>query len=218
MERHLFCLSNSVWDADDYLNDRNCNPQYTDLYLYATKEQAEQKAQSLYVSNDIYNDCLLFEGDVDEETIIELTGFESISDFDEALKEPYSETNFGEDEKKAVCEYIVQEPDSIDSIECANYDFNKSIEGAVIVVWSWHKYTGYARKCEEIRFARKGETEKMLTKQDRVFVNQVDVVLKKEEVEKCDDLNEELISKLLDYDNGWKWTNPSFVKREIELL
>ena len=43
--RKLYVLANNVWDANDYLNGANCNPHRTDLYLYATEEEAEQKAK-----------------------------------------------------------------------------------------------------------------------------------------------------------------------------
>ena len=217
MKRHLYCLSNSVWDADDFLNNRNCNPKGTDLYLFATEAKAEEFAMLLDTDNRICNECDLYDGEVDEAKILELTGFETIDEFDEALKESYSLScsNFGEDELTAVCSYIIDEYEyTMQNVMCANYDFNKSVEGAVIVVWSWQRYTGYARKCEELRYGQHGETEKMLTKQDRVFVSQCDVVMTKKEVEDCQDLSCELRERLLEKD--WKWTNPHFVARMIE--
>lgn len=214
MKRKLFVLANSVWHADDYLNDRNCNPKRTDKYLFATEQDAREAAMKLPSDDaDEYNDCLLYSGEIEEKELLEITMFDDIKEFLEILATPDDfltrEANLHEDE---ISDMIIDNNCWEENIPCANYDFNKSIEGAIIVVWSWEKYVGYARKCKEIRKAYYGETEQMLTKQDRTFVDQVDVIMTKEEVEACDDLQLELIHRLK---SDWKWTNPIFVGLEI---
>lgn len=221
MKRKLFVLANSIWRSDDYLNDRNCDPVCTDTYLYATTEECEKKARELDVDDDVYNDGTIYEGELEESEILELTGFETIGEFDEALAEPYStdlrKKNLGEVEKGSVAAAIIENATNEYSIECANYDFNKSLEGAVLVFWSWERYVGYARKCLEMRRGRSDDTEALLTKQDRVFVAQCDVLLTAQEAEDAgDDLCEAILYRL--YDGRWKWTNPWAVKRmAIEL-
>lgn len=216
--RKLFVLANSVWDANDYLNDRNCNPHRTDLYLYATEEEAEQKAMALDVDDDIYNDCMLYTGELSEDDILDLTGYETISEFNEALAEPYSTEarvkNLGEDEKGEVAQAIVEVPTDERPIECANYDFEKSLEGAILVFWSWERYIGYARKFIEVRRATSDDTEAILTKQDKTFVTQCDILLKADEVEAADDLQAAIRERL--EDGSWKWTNPGFINFVIE--
>lgn len=216
----LFVLAVNVWDADDYLNDRNTNPKYTDLYLYATREEAEQKAKNLDVDNDIYNEGTIYEGELTEQEILEITGYETIEDFNEALAESYSTEarmkNFGEDEKTEVARAIMECSTDEHSVQCANYDFGKSLEGAILVFWSWERHVGYARKCIEIRRAYSDDTEAILTKQDRVFATQCDVLMTADEVAEADNL-QEAIRKKLD-DGSWKWNNQSFVNSEIEKL
>lgn len=217
--RHLFVLANNVWDADVYLNDRNCNPKYTDTYLYTTREECEKKAQELDVDDDIWNDGTIYEGDLEESEILELTGYETIEEFDEALAEPYSTDarvkNLGEDEKGEVAAAIIESPTDETAIECANYDFNKSLEGAVLVFWSWERYIGYARKFIEIRRGYSDDTEALLTKQDKVFATQCDVVLSAAEVEQAgDNLNEAILDRLTD--GTWKWLNQSFMEWCVE--
>lgn len=218
MKRKLYCLAVSVWDADDYLNDRNTNPNCTDLYLYATREEAEKKAAEVDTDNDIYNEGTIYTGELYEDEILELTGFDTIDDFNEALAEPYSTDarmkNFGEDEKTEVARAIMENPTDEDSIECANYDFNKTLDGCILVFWRWERYIGYARKCIEVRRAYSNEDETLLTKQDKVFAAQCDILLTKEEVENADDLQEAIREKL--EDEAWKWTNRSFVGFLIE--
>ena len=216
--RTLYVLANSVWDADDYLNDRNTKPKYADLYLYATREEAEHKAQNLDVDDDIYNDCTIYTGELTEQEILDITGYDTIDEFNEALSEPYSTDhnvkNFGEFEKGDVAKEIMENPTDEYIIECANYEFNKSLEGCILVFWSWERYIGYARKCIEVRRAYSDETETLLTKQDKVFATQCDILLTAEEVENADDL-QEAVRSALDRDS-WTWNNTRFVESQIE--
>lgn len=216
--RKLFVLSNTVWDADDYLHGNNNNSIRTDLYLYATEEEAEKKAMCLDVANDIYNECTLFVGEMSEDDILDITGYEDIEDFNEALAEPYSTKarvkNFGEDEKEEVAQAIFDDPLEERSIECANYDFDKSLDGAILVFWSWERYVGYARKLIEVRRADSSDTAAVLTKQDKTFVAQCDILLTAEEVENADDLKEAVRERL--EDGSWKWVNSGFITEAIE--
>ena len=213
----LFVLAVNVWDADDYLNGRNCNPKRTDIYLYATRKEAEQKAQNLDVDDDIYNDCIIYTGELTEQEILDITGYETIEEFNEALAEPYSTDpnvkNLGEFEKGNVAKEILDNHTDEDIIECANYDFNKSLEGCILVFWSWERYIGYARKCIEVRRAYSDDTKTLLTKRDKVFVTQCDILLTADEVSNTDNLREDILQALAK--SSWKWTNPEFVKDEV---
>lgn len=220
--RKLFVLAVSVWDANDYIQfrdyDKSCNPGSTDLYLFATEEEAEKYATSLDIDDDIYNIAELFEGELTDEEILELTGYETIEEFNEALAEPYSTDarvkNLGEDEKGEVAQAIVDDGNLLRDVDCPNYDFDKSLEGAVLVFWSWERYIGYARKLIEVRRAYSDDTEALLTKQDKVFATQCDILLKADEVEAADDLQEAIRERL--EDGSWKWTNPGFITSAIE--
>ena len=90
--RKLFVLSVSVWSADDYLNDRNTNPQHADHYVFATKEEAEERAQNITADADVYNDGVIYSMDLNDEQILDITGMENIEDFEEALRTPYSDS------------------------------------------------------------------------------------------------------------------------------
>ena len=213
--RKLYALQVKVWDADDYLNDRNTDPLYTDLYLFATKEEAKSNALALHADDSVYNECFIFTGELTAEEILETTGFDSIEDFDEALEEPYSDDpnakNYGETEKTDVAKAIIEDPESEEDAECANYDFDKSLEGSILVFWSWEKYVGYARKCIDIRRAEESDTAAMLTKRDKNFATQCDVLLTAEEVEATTDIQDlrETVTQALE-NSKWKWTNPAF--------
>ena len=82
----------------------------------------------------------------------------------------------------------------------------ESVEGALLIVWSWNRYTGYARDIKEIREGIYGEDESICIKRDKVFVPQVDVLVKKEELE---GLSREDRRSLIEQRLGesqWKWT------------
>lgn len=219
-KRVLWALNLTSYNARDYFDGKCCDC-YTEMFLFATSEEAKAFAMGIDVDSDSYNECMLFHGDLTEEEILDVSGFEEMADFEEALREPYSTNprrkNYGEDEKKAVAAFIQQEYDeTLEDIECANYDFNKSIEGSIIVVWAWEKHIGYAREFKELRYAWHDETERMLAKEDRTFVPQVDVVMTKEEVESSADLKAELTKRLLGSSDRWKWTRPGHVESAIE--
>lgn len=220
MKRKLFVLANSVWHADDFLHDRNTNPMCVDLYLYDSEEKAKEQAKNVSCDDDIYNDGTIYMASLEESQILELSGFETIDDFEEALKEPYStqsyHKNYGEDEKTAVAEYIVDNSEDEWPVDCANYDFDKTLEGAIIVCWSWQTHVGYARKCEALRYGYSDDTESLLTKEDCCYRTQCDVVMTADEVDSCADLAEALMDKL--HDSSWKWTNPEFVDSLINDL
>lgn len=224
--RKLYVLAVSVWDANDYIQfrdyDKSCNPGSTDLFLFATEEEAEKHAKTLDADDDIYNTADLFDGELTDEEILELTGYETIEEFDEALKEPYSTDprvkNLGEDEKGEVAQAIVDDGNLLREVECPNYDFDKSLKGALLVFWSWERYIGYARKLIELRYGTSDDTEAMLTKEDKVFATQCDVLLTAEEVEdlSSEDLEQEIREKLSD--GSWKWTNPGAIERCMEFV
>lgn len=214
-KRELWVLNLSSCNAGDYFSGKSCN-YFTEMYLFATSDEAKAFAMGIDTDSDSYNECMLFHGELTEEEILEASGFEAIEDFDEALKEPYSANwnrkNYGEDEKKAVAAYIqVEYNNTMEDIPCANYDFEKSIEGAIIVVWRWHQYIGYAREFKELRYATYDETEALLTKEDSTHAIQVDIVMTADEVTACDDLRSELGKRLMGNRDTWKWTKPGVV-------
>ena len=212
-KRELWALDVTSWNASDYFADKG-GGSTTLTYLFATSDEAKAFAMGIDTDSESYYECAIYHGELTEEEILEASGFEEMADFDEALREPYSTVwnrkNFGEDEKIAVAVYLQEKyDDTMEEIPCANYDFDKSIEGAIIVVWSWHTYVGYAREFKELRYATYAETEKMLTKEDLIFVPQVDIVMTANEVANSKHLREEL-TEILQRDH-WKWTKPSHV-------
>ena len=216
-KRELWALGVTSWNAGDYFAGKCCNST-TLTYLFATSDEAKAFAMGIDADIDSYNECLLYHGELTEEEILEESGFETMENFDEALREPYSTVwnrkNFGEDEKIAVAVYLQEKyDDTMEETPCANYDFNKSIKGAIIVAWSWERYIGYARKFHELRYATHDETEVLLTKDDRVNAIQVDIVMTAEEVANSKHLREELTEILQRV--HWKWTKPSHVDMAI---
>ena len=220
-KRNLYVLANSVWNADDYLNNRNTDPLFTDLYLFATKEEAVSNAQALHADDSIYNDCTIYTGELTDEEIKEITGFDCIEDFNEALEEPYSDNpnikNYGEMEKIDVAKAIIENSTGEETIKGANYDFEKSLEGCILVFWSWQTHIGYARKCIDIRRAEKSDTAAILTKKDKVFVTQCDILLTAKEVADAENLQESVHEALRP--SSWKWVNPHFAENlAMELI
>lgn len=86
------------------------------------------------------------------------------------------------------------------------YDY-KSIEGAIIVFWSWQTYVGYCRSIHEIRVGDRGETEELCVEDDSVYVENASVLVEKEDLE---GLTKAEVRKLIMHnlnDTYWKWSN-----------
>lgn len=215
MKRKLYCLAISVWNADDFFSGKNTNPISFESYLCPSREDAEKKAKSLYFDNGTYNEGFIYEGELEEEEILDITGYDNIEDFNEALSEPYS-TN----PKNAVAKEILDSPTNEWDVECANYDFNKSLNGAILVFWRWEKYVGYCRKLIEVRDAYYDETERILTKEDKVYVPQCDVLVTAEERDGLD--NDALIGIVEERlnESSWRWNNnvSTFIEEYAESL
>ena len=96
----------------------------------------------------------------------------------------------------------------------------KSIEGAIIVEWEWHKYVGYARNFKALEIGAHNETEEDLItgNEDYVFRTCKSLLMSSEETKnKTDDelrgmLEDELFGK------DWKWTKISNIEAEIECI
>lgn len=197
-------LAVSVWHADDYLNDRNTNPMCVDKYVFKNEEEAKAFALNLDHDSDIYNDGTIYEAELDTQEVLELTYFDSEDEFWEGIH-----GNLHEDE---VADMVIDEDDCGVPCDCANYDFDKTLEGAILVIWSWQTHVGYARKCEGLRYGYSDDTEELLTKQDRTFVSQMDVVMTADEVAASSNLESDLTDRLLGHRDTWKWTNPNHVE------
>lgn len=85
-----------------------------------------------------------------------------------------------------------------------DYEY-KSLDGALLVFWRWHKYVGYARNIAEIREGWH-EDESICIKRDSLTATQCDVLATKEELEGLSDSDRKtLIRQRLD-ESRWKWT------------
>lgn len=208
----LTLVANSIWHADDYLNDGNTNP--IDVQYYLLRDDSEEELKKVYddidADSDIYNDAVICRNvEINEEDVLD-NGFDSIEDFEEELEIALD----GDPKRSSLHEleqYILNYNDWI-NLDVPNYDFDESIEGSIVICWSWYRYIGYARDFEELRYAYCGETKRLLTKADRTFVKQYDVVMTADEIAACDDLEQELYDRLI---GDWKWRNKNAVERAI---
>jgi hypothetical protein len=93
----------------------------------------------------------------------------------------------------------------------------KSVDGALLVFWSWNRYIGYARDLQEIREGYYSEDESLCIKEDKVFVTQCDVLIEKQELEGLSKQERrQLIEKRLG-ESHWKWTMKAeaYIRRYI---
>ena len=226
--RKLFALRLNIWDIATYIdfrdNGESSDPKLCVFLLFNSEDEAKEYAAKLYSDNTIYNYATLYQMQLNDDDILDVSGFENIEDFEEAMRDVYpaditticNYVPFGYDEKNRLARYICDRGEELGEVECANCDINKSIDGSIVVVWHWHRYVGYARKFVELRYAHFGETEAILAKDDTLCGDKIDIVMTMDEVKSCKDLKSALINCLLTVD--WRWTNVSDVERAIETL
>lgn len=218
----LYVLDIAIWRSDNYFSEANTNPESVDELLFSSRQKAEEYLNTLPVGINFYNDADLYTEDIDEATILQVTGFADMDDFREALNEPYSDNtahkNYGEDEKRKLAVYLIyHQTNPRQDIKCPNFDFEKPIEGAIVCVWSFERYVNYARVCHEVRFASYGETMALCIPCDRTGTRQASLILSREEVEAAGDKLKDELTELL-FKPEWKWNNPTKVKNLIEEL
>lgn len=215
--KHLYLLQIKVWDAATYIGwrdrDESSDPKWVDNYLFASLEKAESFALKIDSDDDIYNQGAIYHGEVADDKILELTDCESMEEFEELMEESICDSTFDE-----LFAYIERESNSsvIEEVECANYDYDQSIEGDIIVEWEWVRYPGYARKCLAVRRARSGETATLLTEKDSTSVSQASVILTAKQADDCENLAEAVLDEL--DDERWKWTNKSAMHAMVDQL
>ena len=109
---------------------------------------------------------------------------------------------------------IINENGSVDwtgDERVINYEY-RSVDGDLLVFWSWNRYVGYARDFEEVREGMYGETTEMCIPIDKTFSRQCTVLAKADELEGLTDQERyDLIEERLHdgYECGageWKWT------------
>ena len=101
-------------------------------------------------------------------------------------------------------ELFISNRDFEDSID-VTYKY-KSVDGALLVFWSWNRYIGYARDLQEIREGLYSEDESMCIKVDKVFHTQCDVLIEKQELEGLSQQDRRLLIEQRLGESNWKWT------------
>lgn len=90
-----------------------------------------------------------------------------------------------------------------------HYDY-KSVEGAVLVFWTWNRFVGYSRECSEIQFGYSGETERICIPKDSVIETQCSVLCDADEVYGLSKVElRKIIYKHLE-GKEWKWNNSPY--------
>ena len=163
--------------------------------IFSDKDDAEKFFKEYEVTPGFAEEITVWldEFELDAEQLCYVKGFEDCDE--EVMSEILKEIIYGN------WEDVINHDD-----KDFNYEF-KSLDGAVLVFWSWQTYIGYARKCIDIRDAF-DETEEILVKKDHVFVPQADVIITAEEAKELsiEDRRRLLEQRLLE-EGDWRWQN-----------
>lgn len=206
-----YCVIKNIHNAEDYYHNLR------DMYANCDSIKYNERVSEYFDSEDIALETMKklakeYVAD-DKEIVVEFTTIEVRFRFEDVDIEDEDFDIEDEDYRDYTWDYADA---VIDNSIYVEYDY-KSLDGALLIVWSWEKYIGYARNFIELRLGTDREDETLLLKQDKVFAQQVDILLTADEMEKMssDDIENYLWNELLD--NGWKWTNERAVEKAISI-
>lgn len=131
-----------------------------------------------------------------------------IEDVDWEDVEEYGEDAFGDDDLMKIAA-SVSDIDVRDEVGIT-YEY-ESVTGAILVIWYWDRYVGYARGIRDIRRGMYGETTEMCIHEDHTFRNQCSVLVKASELEglspqeRYDLIEDRLHDGCACGEGEWKW-------------
>lgn len=103
-----------------------------------------------------------------------------IEDVDWEDIEEYGEDAFDDDDLMKIAASV--NDIDIRDVVGATYKY-ESVDGAILIIWYWDRYVGYARGVRDIREGMYGETTEMCIHEDHTFCNQCSVLVKASELE-----------------------------------
>ena len=163
------------------------NPERDDIEYHFTEEKAIEAAGNIKL--------YLGFSPVVEKITIEYNDFNRAVEFGDDIElDQFTEIGKGYYDTETVWEGIPNTGDSI--------------EGSVVVMWSWEKYVGYSRKIEGLRFGgyKEVESELILGNENSISRTNAEVLVSAEDLEGLtDDQKIDLIVQKLDSD-AWKWS------------
>ena len=187
----VYHLSKELWHADDDTAGAIDIEGFYDNRDEAVKAMKET-ADGITPEFGFRIEVTLWKADISVDDLDEVD-WDSVEDMGDAA--------YGDGE---LLEVFNEHRDFDDSIY-VDYKY-ESVEGALLVFWSWHRYIGYARDLGEIREGWYGEDESICIKRDKTFVTQCDVLIGKDELEGLSrDDRRALIEQRLG-ESHWKWT------------
>ena len=186
---------------DETARDTSSNPNYTERItgFYENREEAWNAIEEIANAHEArfgeYDEFCLWKAEI------------APDDLDETDWEVWEEDLDSFDDEKFYELINEQYCTEWEDVKEVSYNY-PSVEGALLVVWNWEKYVGYARNINEIRRGMYGETEEICCKEDKVFRPQVDVLCTAAELEGLTreeerDLVEE---RLRGGYRDWRWT------------
>jgi hypothetical protein len=168
--------------------EETANPEMDDITYHLTLEEAIEINEKISVNTD-WN-CVV------DEIVIDYSELNETVEFGEVFK-------LSDLVERGGFNLYIHDRDTVYN---GDFGLGKSIEGAVIIQWSWEKYIGYARNFHSVRLGKGNEFESdIFSNQDNTRDRFETVLLWSDEIK---DLNhDELLNKIIDEldDSNFKW-------------
>ena len=176
-----------VFKSMQFRWEETADPEREDVEFHLTKEAAIEAAEAISLNVGFYPLAEMISipvGNISDDEEFELADLENYNEYQGDCEEVWSGSEFK----------------------------GESIEGAIIIEWSWEKYVGYARNLKDIGTAGqfpfhafKTENDLISGNEERTFRSNYSILLTAEEISKSDNLQESIEEAL--NASSWKWNH-----------
>jgi len=94
----------------------------------------------------------------------------------------------------------------------------KSLDGAIIIEWSWQQHVGYARECNCIFKGSSTDNPLMLIEEDHCYRPQYTVLAYPNELTGNDEKDYLYCLAEATKNHDWRWRNPSLIEEELSKI
>ena len=171
------------------INETCWEPIFISLGIFTDLESAEKHYKEEYLKGEPeegYDMCFYLSEKTIGEDVLDVTEYNELEKLIREFYDIYN-GNIKEEEKK--------------------YDY-ESLDGDILIEWSWERYIGYARNFIALRYGREDETEAdIFDGSDSVYHPYTTILLKYNDIKGLtgDEIEERIIEELCDDD--WRWTS-----------
>lgn len=184
---------------ENYPINETCDPYLISLEIFTDLKKAEEYYKKAYLKGEPeegYDMYFCLSENIINEDVLDVTEYNKL--------------------EKLISDYYDIRDGNIRE-ETKRYSY-ESLEGDILIEWSWERYIGYARNFRGIRYGRENETEAdIFDGEDKVFHPYTTILLKYNDIKGLteEEVNNRIIEELCK--DNWCWTQSAIYNINEEL-